>query len=195
LKAPETGVSGAFFWVPLQLIGSSIVPSSLVTQVPGFPVPRSSGCAGLASPGCPAAASSSASGCASPRLPWAVRSSAVPAMRLRVASRLASFSAAGGNSPGRPESSLHHASPPGVSAGLPRFPHLPAVPAMEPRVAPRFPSFSAAVGGILRVAPCPLSFSCASRCFRRVAPASTPSGCASDGASGCPASRILRRCR
>jgi len=116
-------------------------------------------------------------------------------MRLRVASRLASFGAAGGNSPGRPGSSLHHASPPRVSAGSPRLPHVPTVPAMELRVAPRFPSFSAAAGEILRVAPRPRSFSLASQCFRRVAPASAPSGCASDGVPGCPASRILRRCR
>jgi hypothetical protein len=67
--------------------------------------------------------------------------------------------------------------------------------AMELRVAPRFPSFSAAAGEILRVAPRPRSFSLASQCFRRVAPASAPSGCASDGVPGCPASRILRRCR
>jgi len=119
----------------------------------------------------------------------------VPAMRFRVASRLASFGAAGGNSPGRPGSLLCHASPPRVSAGSPQLPHVPAVPAMELRVTPRFPSFSAAPGEIFRVAPRPRSLSLASRCFRRVAPASAPSGCASDGAPGCPASRILRRCR
>ncbi len=39
LKAPETGVPGAF-WVPLQLIGSSIVPSSLVIGIRVSSSPR-----------------------------------------------------------------------------------------------------------------------------------------------------------
>ena len=57
----KDGVSGAF-WVPLQLIGSSIVPSSLAMSSRVAPVPASSGFAGFATSGCPSVAFSGHSG-------------------------------------------------------------------------------------------------------------------------------------
>jgi len=185
--------------VPLHLIGSSIVPSSLVTSGSGLPhLLWSSGCAGLASLGCPAAASSSSSGCAPaqaslrPKFPW---------------------------SPGCPRWCALQLCRRSVGE-LPRVPHPSAWPLPEPQVAPlpgcsslaspcfrtgcpgvytfrlfrrwRFGSprafhpFSATVRRVLRVAPLPRSACRASWRFRRVAPVSAPSGCASDGVPGLP---------
>jgi hypothetical protein len=90
-----------FVYASLHLIGSSIIPSSLVTAVPGFPgssglpvVPASHPrvTPRLHPPTHPAARPFQVA--LESGLPRMVRSSAVPAMRLRVASRLASFGAA-----------------------------------------------------------------------------------------------------
>jgi hypothetical protein len=176
----------------------------------GSRLPRllwSSGCAGFASTSYPAAASSSSSGCAphpsclgaqvalEPGLPQAVRSSAVPAMGRRVASLPASFGAAGAGVRELPRRSALPTAPLRASTGSPRLSHVPAFRRWRFGSPRAFHPFSAAVGRVLRVAPLPRSACRASRCFRRVAPVSAPSGGASDGVPGCPASRILRRCR
>jgi hypothetical protein len=80
-KTPETGVPGVFFCA-LQIIGSSIIPSSLAMKLRVSPVPRSSVCAGFAFPGCPASVSSGYSGDGAPGCPLCVRPSAVPAMEI-----------------------------------------------------------------------------------------------------------------
>jgi len=79
----------------------------------------------------------------SDRVSPARSSSDLPVMELRVASSLASFSAAFRETPGHPAFPLPAALADGVS-GLPRILHLPAPPAMENRVASPLASFGVA---------------------------------------------------
>jgi len=114
-------------------------------------------------------------------------------MRLRVAPPPASSSSAWSASPGCPV--LRTLVPRRRrSFGLPRIFSPLAVPAMEFRVTPNLAFFRAAECLKLRVAPT-LHVSCCACDESPGSPRSCISGFAGDGASSCPASRILRRCR
>jgi hypothetical protein len=97
---------------------------------------RSSGHPALQSFGC-------ACRCVPPGCPFVTHLPALPAIDLRVAPNLASFSTSDAVAWGFPRSYALPVVPADVSTGLPRLLHLPAVPAMESRVASLLASFGA----------------------------------------------------
>ena len=99
-----------------------------------------------------------------PRVARLLHLPALPAMDLRVASNLSSFSAPGARIPGCPDVLALPVAPADASSGLPRLLHLPALPATDPASCPAIRRPSALLALALWVAPQLRSSSCASRC-------------------------------
>jgi hypothetical protein len=155
------------------------------------PHPASSGSAGDRVSGCPSLAPFGASGGGSQVTPFSTSSvapvdaspgsprlqhlPALPAMDLRVASNLASFSTSGSGTWSFLRSSELPVAPADAFPGLPRFLHLPAVPATDLRVAPNLKSFDASGAGASGF-PSASHFQLRLPVRLRVAPPLSPSG-------------------
>jgi hypothetical protein len=190
--------------MPLQFLGSSIVPFSFLMRFRVASSPASSCLACYASPGCPVRCMRWPRRRRSCELPRGFSPFTVPVMDFRVAPNLASFCAAGlSESAGCPGSSRLRAALPDTGFGLPLVPYLPALPVMKYRVAPILASFGGADWlsfelprrSVLRyrrrsfaqVAPRSRS-SGTDWITSRVASGRIPSGCASGKSTSLPAS-------
>jgi len=180
--------------VPLQLIGSSIVPSSLVTGIRVSSSPRVFRSRRPRRFGLPLVCFLRLVRRRTPRV--APRRTPFSCAGDRSASCLASpiLRDAGGDFPGCPASSLACLAS-GVSARLPRLPHLPAVPAMDHASHPASSILRRCWRPIPRVAPLPRSSSLASSASSGLPRLPRLPAVPAMDRAGCPAPPCLPRCR